>query len=156
MAQDLGHRDLNSKDWTVLIFMAADNDLTPFALWDIYEMERKIKGMKNLGASTDKINVVVELDTIRKDGSSRFLIEQTNLEYDQSVNKDFFDKNYSQIIKSTRLDSHVDESKPQKERLFNFLEWGITNYPAEKIMLVIWGHGQGFIGEEYHLCRKEL
>ena len=51
------------KDWTVLIYIAADNDLAPFAI-------RNIKQIAKIG-STKHLNIVVQLD-IRKAARNKY------------------------------------------------------------------------------------
>lgn len=37
--------------------------------------------------------------------------------------------------------------------LRNFLKWGVENYPAEKMGIIFWGHGEGSLGG---VCRDDL
>lgn len=138
------------KEWTVLIYMAADNDLSAYALWDIYEMESQIRGQLNLGASTENVDVVVELDTIRNDGIKRFHISQGDEGYRSDLGFDHFDSSNSSNINSPLIEVLAEEdSVSAQERFQNFLSWGLKEYPSQKQMVVIWGHGEGFIGENY-------
>ena len=43
------------KDWTVLIYMAADNDLFPYAQLNLYEMEAQESGGGGRSASTERL-----------------------------------------------------------------------------------------------------
>ena len=38
------------------------------------------------------------------------------------------------------------ETSSNPDTLYNFLEWGVTNYPAEKMATILWDHGDGPIG----------
>jgi hypothetical protein len=55
------HRVDCQKDWTLLVYMAANNDLAPYALWDLYEMEAAFKDpdLAGSGLATD---LVVQLE----------------------------------------------------------------------------------------------
>lgn len=146
------------KEWNVFIYMAADNDLTPYAWWDLYEMERSMKGQKNLGATSDLVNVVVELDTIERDGLHRFLIEgQSDVFYDQNLKIEDFKKSGQELILSPEVmrlpETGEGAKRSQRERFQDFLTWGLKNYKAKRNMIIIWGHGQGHIGphQEDHL-----
>jgi hypothetical protein len=115
-----------AKDWTVLVYLAADNDLAPFGLIDLNEME--------LVGSTDKMDVVVQFDGSKEHsplaaGSCRYHIDQDN---DMKVVK-------SQVVQDL---GEVDMGS--KETLKDFLNWGIKNYPSEKYFLIIWNHGNGW------------
>lgn len=55
------HRDGCEKDWTVLVYMAADNSLFPYALMDLYEMEAAFKS-RNVAGSTLKTDLLVQVD----------------------------------------------------------------------------------------------
>lgn len=146
-------RDKCSNKWTVLIYMAADNDLSAYSFWDLYEMERQIKGELNLGASSDDIDVIVEWDNKNRSGLRRMHIFQSEKEYDASLKKADFEKMTEkdilspivQILPETGPGSLRDQSK----RFQSFLQWGVENYPSDHYMVVVWGHGEGFIGQHY-------
>ncbi|MES2963013.1 MAG: hypothetical protein V4760_03920, partial [Bdellovibrionota bacterium] len=59
------------KDWTVLVYMAADNDLSPYAMWDLYEMEGAFASGRYAG-STMKSDLLVQADTKGPTGIRRF------------------------------------------------------------------------------------
>jgi hypothetical protein len=137
------------KEWTVLVYMAGDNDLSPYSLWDIAEIEKKIKGELNLGASTNDVDMVVELDTWdKKEGIRRLHLFQTNEKYQKKWDINFFKGENSGLIQSPIVDWFSErEFTPTVDiRFNNFLRWGIKRYPAKNYMVIIWGHGEGFIG----------
>ncbi len=138
------------KEWTLLVYMAGDNDLSPYARWDVYEMERRIKGELNLGASTEKTDVLVELDTFDQSGIRRLHIFQTDKEYEASLLREDFLKRKNSEIESPIVKWFAEKERENlqstTDRLKSFLSWGIQNYPAKNYMVVIWGHGEGFIG----------
>ena len=133
------------KPWTVLVFMEADNDLSPYSYWDLYEMERKMKKYPH-GASSLLSDVLVEWDNESDDGIRRLHVQETEEEYDQSVDLNFFKEAKPSLLKSPVVAHFGERDFPIKERLKNFLEWGIKEYPAKNYMVVIWGHGEGYIG----------
>ncbi len=57
------------KEWTILVFLNADNDLERFGFDDMREMEKV--------GSTDQVNVVVQWDEWNKSGSSRVYMEKS-------------------------------------------------------------------------------
>lgn len=133
------------KPWTVLVFMEADNDLSPYSYWDLYEMERKMKSYPH-GASSLLSDVLVEWDTDKNDGIKRVHVQETQDNYDPSVDLDFFKKAEPSLIKSPIVAQFGERDFTIKERLKNFLAWGMKSYPAKNYMVVIWGHGEGYIG----------
>ncbi len=106
-------------DWTILIYMAGDNDLDDFGGDDIQEMKRV--------GSSDKINIIVQRDTaaagvpayryrVRKGGSAKDDIVQD-------------------LGETNTGDPAV---------LADFLKWGREQYPAKRTMAVLWNHGSGW------------
>jgi hypothetical protein len=109
------------RPFTILIYMAADNDLRSFAA-------RNIKQMAAIG-SNNFINIAVHLDiriANNKKITRRYYIEQNQIlhvnAYDQATQQ---------------MDSG------QAETLVSACKWAITDYPAENYVLVFWNHGTG-------------
>ncbi|MCI0388293.1 MAG: clostripain-related cysteine peptidase [Acidobacteria bacterium] len=106
--------------WTVMVYFAADNDLEEEAIDDLKEM-------KKVGSS-DKVNIVAQLDSRGRGKTFRFLIgdEQTTL--DEDVVGDPLPE--------------INTGDPRE--LTKFIVWGADTYKAENYMLVLWGHGRGW------------
>lgn len=106
-------------DWTILIYMAGDNDLDDFGGDDIAEM-------KKVGSS-DRINVIVQRDTAAAGvPAKRYRVQKgTTAEADVVQN----------IGETNTGDPKV---------LAAFLKWGRINYPAKRTMAVLWNHGSGW------------
>ena len=109
-------------DWTVLIYMNADNNLEQAALLDLNEMER--------AASSDQVNVVAQLDRAGDD-ARRLLIRP-----------DDDDENIGSEIIAELGEANMGD--PQT--LADFIVWGAANYPANRYALIIWDHGAGWQG----------
>lgn len=116
------HKNLPSKR-VLMIYMAADNDLRPFAA-------RNIQQMANIG-SNQNITIVVHLD-IRISGNKkitrRYLIEK-----DQVLHIDPYNP----------LTQQMDSGNPAT--LISFCEWAIKNYVADEYDLILWNHGTGIL-----------
>jgi PKD repeat protein len=117
------------KEWTVLVYMAADNNLEDVAIADFNEMEM-------VGSGPD-LNIVVQFDRISGHDSSngdwtdtrRYLVEQ---DFDPVV------------INSVPVNDSMGElNMGNPGTLKDFLEWGVDNYPAKRYILVMWDHGSG-------------
>ncbi len=145
------------KELTVLVYMAGDNDLSPYAFWDLNEMESPYKGAR--GASQLYLDLVVQADTYGDNGIRRYHIFQTpgtgrdyvrdvynkrSLGLDQFKENWDFDKVKSPVVEE--LPERV-EGQDHKERFYDFLRWGITKYPSKHYMVIFWGHGQGWASD---------
>ena len=118
------------KEWTIMVFVNAKNNLERYGLKDMNEME--------MVGSGDKYNVVVELARIAGYDSSegdwktsrRYLVQKDN--------------------DTNNVTSPVVEELPSVDmgdykHLVDFVKWSKARYPAKKYMLVVWNHGAGWI-----------
>ncbi len=102
------------KDWTLAVFLNADNNLDPFGVEDQEEMAR-------IGSS-DFLNIVTLIDRERGPAQINF-IEKDN------------------IVKLKDL-GEVDMG--DYHELVKFMRFVKENYPAKKYALTIWNHGSGW------------
>jgi hypothetical protein len=117
--------------WTVLIYMAADNNLEPYGLQDLGELEQV--------GSTAEVNILVQLDRAEGHDDSagdwqdarRFLVRA-----DDDVEN----------IGSVELESLGEINTGDPMTLADFAIWGIENYPAQHYALIIWDHGSAWLG----------
>jgi hypothetical protein len=123
---------LNTKHWTVMVYLAGDNNLDSAGMIDLREM-------KEIG-STDQVNVIAQFDRQGSDISTKrfFLRPGGNLDNDAVMD----------IGETNTGDPNVLE---------DFILWGAMNYPAQHYLLVIWNHGQGWEDTNiYRLAREKL
>jgi hypothetical protein len=130
----------NEAKWTVMVYMAAGNNLETVGIQDINEME--------LIGSTKDVNIVVQMDRI-----SLSVLDSLGMgNYDDSSNNDWTgtrryyitqDMN-TEIIRSKLVKDLGEKNMGDPETLKDFGQWAIENYPAERYMLVLWNHGGGF------------
>ncbi len=120
---------LPEKEWTVMVFMNAKNNLSESQLlglsgkWAVKDMAE----MKKVG-TTGKINIVVEHGATGK-GSRRLLIEKGGfLSSGEKVYGEF-----------------PDADMGDYKRVAEFVQWSKKTFPAKKYMLVLWNHGLGWI-----------
>jgi hypothetical protein len=79
----------SSKRWKVLVYMQADNDLAPYAMWDLAEMEKGLVQSKN-------VRVFTELDLPGDEGSYRLEVLANEVNREQNLTyykKPFFISN---------------------------------------------------------------
>lgn len=116
-------------DWTILVFLNADNDLERFGILNFNQMEKV--------GSTSRVRIVVQMD--RSPG------------YDTSNGNWIGGRRYlvtkdgdTNIIHSTLLQQMGDVDMGSPDTLREFIRWGQQNYPASHYCLVIWDHGSGW------------
>jgi hypothetical protein len=105
---------LFAQDWTMLVYIAADNDLAQWADSDLVEME--------LIGSNQNVSVVVQIDKPYI-GAKRMLVNQGS----------------SYVIQELGI---IDMCA--WETLYDFLAWGISSFPADKYLVILWDHGSGW------------
>lgn len=116
-----------TKEWTYMVYMAADSDLSASAVDDMLEM-------MSVGSS-DSVSVVVQAEfspkfspEIKDYDTYRFYVEKGDI-------KSIFDSSVSI--------ENVDMTNP--EELNDFIKWTAKHFPAKHYALVIWSHGDGWI-----------
>lgn len=124
------------KPWTVLIYMAADTeDLPSRALSDLREMEEAQLRGRPPAASTTAADVIVQLDLPGPPGLHRYHLFSQTAPADPSA----------QAPSSPELGLVPERSDvPPEAALAEFIAWGRAQYPSEHLMVVLWGHGQGW------------
>ncbi len=121
------HAQQPPKKWTLLVYMAANNDLAPFA-------SKNLQQMQKIG-STASINVVVNYNYQHK-------TEKRSEIYFIEKSRQLFLKNCSSPTDS------LDAGNPQT--LIEFCNYAITHYPAEHYALIFWNHGTGILEPTTH------
>jgi len=116
----------NKKNWTCMVYIAADNNLNVYAWSTIRQLAK---------GANENMSILVQLNEAGKQKKTeRYIIEKNNAIL---LNKD----------NTKKLDSGDPET------LIDFCSWVIKNYPAENYMLILSNHGSGIIDIEKHLTR---
>lgn len=105
---------LFARNWTVLVYMAADNSLSTWADSDLVEMEK-------IG-SDDNLAIVVQVDKPQT-GARRLYVAFNQLQ------------NLGELGIIDMCDWKT---------LYNFLEWGMSNFPAQHYLVFLWDHATGW------------
>jgi hypothetical protein len=115
--------------WTYMVYMGADSSLEGFGIDDFNEMAAV--------GSTGDVNIIVQFDR-RPGGTSangdwttakRFLITKDMTPDPSNASADLGEVNMGDPLV-----------------LLDFMDWGITNHPADRYFLGLWGHGLGWQG----------
>lgn len=117
-----------AKKWTVMVHLAADNNLYSFGLEDMNEIEA--------GINSDDVNVLVLFDGTKQGDSAVY-----------EVKRDPNGKNTTFVsVPNTSLpfipaSKEIDSGDVNVVRQFG--EWAIEKYPAQHYMVSFWDHGSG-------------
>ncbi len=114
--------------WTIMIYMAADNDLERYSIPDMNELERL--------DLPDDVSIVVQYDRIPHDDNSNGNWNNTRrYEIQHGTDDD--------IIESPLIEDMTEQNMGDPDTLTDFMRWGIENYPSGRYMLLLWDHGDG-------------
>jgi hypothetical protein len=113
---------LSAESWTVLVYMAADNNLASYARKDINSMESAVQPAN--------LNLIVQADF--PEGAKRYHIVQDN----------------SPEITSPVIRNMGSIDSGSYHTLRDFINWGFAAYPSDRKMLVIWSHGNSWYKSE--------
>ena len=120
-------------DWTVLVYMASDNNLEAAALDNLREIAHVGSSAHlNLVAQVDRIssrNIWDDTTAGNWTGTKRFLV-QPGMEPDAAM--------------AVQDLGELNTGDPTT--LADFITWGITRYPAKHYALVLWSHGAAWQG----------
>ena len=105
---------LIAQEWTMLVYIAADNDLAQWADSDLVEMEQF--------GSNANVSVAVQIDKPWI-GARRMLIGPGASSPIQDLG----------VIDMCSW-----------ETLSDFLSWGISTFPADRYLVILWDHGTGW------------
>jgi hypothetical protein len=134
---DTGPGDTDTTDtdptlarWTVMVWMDGDNDLESWVFHDLNELEQ--------AGSGDGVEIVVQAD--RAVGYSDNDGDWTDTRRYHIVEDDDMTSVASELVEEV---GEVDMGSPQA--LSEFLLWANERYPAERVALVFWDHGTGWM-----------
>jgi len=114
-------------EWTVMIFLNADNNLEADAL-------KNFSDIAKIG-STDKVNIVVQFDR-----NGRYAV--TNPQWTQTLR--LLVKKGMTPTPATAVEDIGEADMGDGAVLKAFVDWAKAKYPARHYFLEIWDHGQGW------------
>jgi hypothetical protein len=147
-------KNKNPKKWTILLYSPGDSNISYLHLAMIKELQR-------LG-SNNNVNIVIQSDYNKyEQNMTKHAVCRDDSDYDNVVNGatrivvgENVDKNKSMTtpVVARLPERSISENRMDDPRVFgDFLDWGMTNYPAEKYALLLHDHGGSFrgFGEDY-------
>lgn len=121
--------DRAAPGWLVMVYIAGDNNLDPFGVIDVREME-------TVGSSANlKIAVLMDREDARDwDSARRFLVRSRS----DTGGKPSWDPS----LPTCEDLGELNMGDPQT--LKDFVTWARRTYPQPQTMLVLWNHGGGW------------
>jgi hypothetical protein len=107
------------RNWTIMVYLAGDNNLDSAGVVDLKEM-------KTVGSS-DRIAVLAQFD---RAGAKAFTIR--------------YCLNKGTTLAKDAVQTLGETNTGDPKVLEDFVTWGVTNYPADHNLLVLWNHGAGW------------
>lgn len=104
-------------DWTVLVFVQANNNLSPFAY-------KNFNDMAAVG-SNQNLNILVEWHQPNQPGVWRYKIEKGKMQLD--------------VCLPVQTDGNSTHD------LVDSMRWAVGKFPANKYSLILWNHGIGIL-----------
>lgn len=124
---------LPQKEWTIMVFMNAKNNLEKYGIGDMNEMERV--------GSNSKLNVVVEMGRMEGYDSSNGDWKGVRRFY---IENDLMKDPLGTTINSPMIENLGSINMGDYREVIKFVKWAKTRYPAKRYMLVLWNHGGGW------------
>ncbi len=116
--------------WTVMVFLNAANDLYPYAVQDMNEMEQI--------ATNSDVRFVVQWKQVQGVGGNLDPLFSSTRRY--LVKND----NTNAIASDVVEDIGVSADMGQPQTVSEFVSWTKTNFPADRYALIVWNHGNGW------------
>jgi len=130
----------NIPEWTVMVYLDADNNLESAGIDDINEME--------MAGSSSDVNIVVQADRIPYSvlaANNQGYADDTSNGNWTTTRRYYITQDFDPVQINSQLKSDLGElNMGDPQTLVDFASWAVTEYPAKKYLLVIWNHGGGF------------
>ncbi len=140
---------LIAKEWTIMVYIGADNNLSPAVNSDIDEIEAAL-------TDTSNINFLVQVDGLGGATGGYDDIDNTKIsEVRRYVLNEGGDAVSGKIdVSAAAILGELNTADPNE--LINFVIWGITSFPADNYGLILWNHGMGWVKDENNTIIAEV
>ena len=130
---------LGVKKWTVMAYVDGDNNLEA---WSVTVLDQ----MGDIGSTID-VNIIAQLDRIHMDPPPPGEADPDDVRFgDWDTTKRFYVTKGMDPTAANQSADLGEENMGDGQTLQDFIEWGMTNYPAERYALILQDHGSGAIG----------
>jgi len=133
----------NTAKWTVMVYMAGDNNLDTAALRDIAEMARVGSSTKPADKSSDKVHPVKF-----PKGSCKAAFNGVNILVQLDRANDFLTRRFFITkgggYRKDCIETFEETNTGDPKVLENFMLWAMEKYPANRYLLILWNHGGGW------------
>ncbi len=133
---------LFSKDWTLMVYIGADNDLCPYLVYDVDEIEE-------MYSVSGDLDIVLQVDGYAQGSSSG---------YADAIGSGITTvRRYRLLPDGNNINNAIDEepivdlgelNSADPQTIKDFVKWAMENYPADHYMLILWNHGAGWVKSE--------
>jgi hypothetical protein len=122
--------------WTILIYGHGDHNLSPSLVEDFLEMQRA-------GSSAD-FRIVLQTDFQRNDRET--YTEGLPREFGAGVTRWLVTPSQTSRVQSAVLERLPELNSDRGRNLADFIQWGLSNFPADRYGLILWDHGGSWTG----------
>lgn len=128
-----------AKEWTIMLYICGDNNLVSAINGDIDEIEAAL-------TDTSQINFLVQVDGMYysstergyNDASGSNITECRRYVLGENGN------NLSNTIDETPAVDLNEVNMADLTEVWDFVDWAVTNYPADNYGIIFWNHGSGW------------
>ncbi len=135
----------NQKNWTILFYLNGNNELAP-------EMAESKKRIDEEG-SNEKVNVLVQYSS-----AERRIVEIIRPQFDFSgyaAEPGGACRYHARAAGPLTPESLGNINMADPKRLYDFIRWGMENYPAKHYILVLGGHVFQYVGLMPDYCQDK-
>ncbi|MGI6226013.1 MAG: clostripain-related cysteine peptidase [Peptococcales bacterium] len=130
------------KDWTILIYANGNNEFEP-EMYRLFLDSQKIKPNNN-------INVVIQIGREKRELVNILRPEDTLIETNDNwtgVRRFCLELNgIDKYFKATLIKDLGNVNMADPKNLYEFVRWGLLNYPSKKTLLMLGGHSFQYLG----------
>lgn len=120
-----------TRRWTIMVYVASDNDLEQYAIRDMNELE-------SVG-STSRVSVVAQIDRIQTPS-----YDTSNGDWSTTRRYYITRDSDTSTIHSELVADLGELNMAAPETLTDFVQWAVQTYPADHYLLALWDHGRGW------------
>jgi len=142
LGNDRPNEDEEPLEWTIMVYLAGDNNLQFETVSDLAEMETGMAAAMAAGADPDYVNVIALVDTFDLTVNTHYLIVEDQGKINVETGEIACD--CAEVLGGECPESELNMGDPAT--LQAFIENSVAYAPADRYMLILWDHGGGWYG----------